>query len=190
MATRSGSSRFTPYLIISLLSLALLYLAVRQCDGDDREYAMIAEERARQSYLDSLAAAEAAERAAAAERREQEARAAALERARTTPPLGDTVLYVPPRQVVVERKTVLYSTIDGLNVRSGPGLRNGVVARLPLYAEVEFLNEVTDSLYEIDLGEITPREPWVRIRLADGKTGWVYGAGVEYYKYRLPGVIN
>lgn len=188
MAT--NTSRLTPYLLLSLVTIFFLFWAARQCSGNEREYAMIAEEAAKRSYLDSLAAAERLAAEAEQARLEAEARQAALLRAQTTPPLGDTVLYTRPAQVVIEKRTVLYSTIDGLNVRSGPSLDKGVIARLPLYAEVEFLNEVTDSLYEIDLGEITPREPWVRIRLADGKTGWVYGAGVEYYKYRLPGVIN
>ncbi|MEL7163504.1 MAG: hypothetical protein AAFN92_22290, partial [Bacteroidota bacterium] len=68
--------------------------------------------------------------------------------------------------------------------------KNGIVARIPLYEEVFFLGEVTDSLYQIDLGEVTPTAPWVRIKLKDGKQGWVYGAGVSYYKFRLAGVVN
>ena len=191
MAAESrAANRFTPYVIIAVLTGVLLIWAVRSCSGDDREYAMIAEERARESYLDSLARAQAEAEARERDRLEAEARAAALLRAQTTPPLGDSVLYRPAERVVVEKQTVLYSTIDGLNVRTGPSLRNRVIARIPLYEEVTFLNEVTDSLYEIDLGEITPRAPWVRVQLQDGKKGWVYGAGVEYYKFRLPGVVN
>ncbi len=97
---------------------------------------------------------------------------------------------LPAAQTVVQRVVPLYSTIDGLNVRSGPSLKSGVLARIPLYTEVIYLGEVTDSLYEINLGEVTPKAPWVRVELADGKKGWVYGAGVSYYKFRLNGVIN
>ena len=182
----SGGGRIAPFVLVSLVTLVLLFWAMRSCGDDDREYAMIAEEQARQTYLDSIAQAEEQARANA----EAEARAEALLRAQTTPPIGDSVIYTRPPEVVVERRTVLYSTIDGLNVRSGPDLKNGVIARLPLYAEVLFAGAVTDSLYEINLGEITPRAPWIQVELEDGKTGWVYGAGVSYYKYQLRGVIN
>lgn len=181
-----GGGRLAPFVLVSLVTLVLLFWAMRSCGDDDREYAMIAEEQARQTYLDSVARAEEQARSDA----EAQARAEALLRAQTTPPLGDSVLYSRPPEVVVERRTVLYSTINGLNVRSGPDLSNGIIARLPLYAEVLFAGAVTDSLYEINLGEITPRAPWVQVELADGKVGWVYGAGVSYYKYQLQGVIN
>jgi hypothetical protein len=69
-------------------------------------------------------------------------------------------------------------------------MKNSKVARLPLYEEVFFTGEVTDSLYTIDLGEVTPTAPWVKIRMKDGKEGWVFGAGVSYYKYQLKGVLT
>jgi hypothetical protein len=91
-------------------------------------------------------------------------------------------------QVIRERTTPLYVTIEGLALRTGPGLNYTIVDRLKLYDEVNFLQEVTDSLYEIKLGSITPREPWVKIRSPKGRDGWVYGAGVDFYKYELEGV--
>ncbi|MGB3800765.1 MAG: hypothetical protein WA952_13200, partial [Lewinella sp.] len=65
-----------------------------------------------------------------------------------------------------------------------------IIGRLGLYEPVTYMNEVTDSLFTINLGEVTPTEPWVKIRLESGKQGWVYGAGVSFYKYKLEGVIN
>ncbi len=91
-------------------------------------------------------------------------------------------------QIVRERVTPLYVTIEGLNVRQGPGVKYGVVDRLPLYEEVYFLHEVTDSTEQIDLGSITPEAPWVKIRTRKGREGWVYGVGVSYYKMKLEGV--
>lgn len=192
MATPSaGSPKTMPFILLSVVTLILLIWALQQCGrGDDGSYAMIAEERARQTYIDSLNRSEREARIQARIDAEAESRAAAMLRARTQPMLGDSVIRPPLQEVVIEKITPLYSTINGLNVRSGPSLRNGVVARIPLYTEVTYLNERTDSLYEIDLGEITPKAPWVKIRLKDGKEGWVYGAGVSYYKFQLEGVVT
>lgn len=191
MATENTpNSRFLPYVLLSVVTLIFLIWALQQCGDRDDTYAMIAEEKARENYIDSLNRIEQNARIQAEIDAEAEARAAALLRARTQPLPGDSVIRRPAAQVVIERVTPLYSTINGLNVRSGPSLKNGVVARIPLYEEVIFLGERTDSLYEIDLGEITPKAPWVKIRLKNGKEGWVYGAGVSYYKFQLEGVIT
>lgn len=86
-----------------------------------------------------------------------------------------------------QRYTPLYVTIDGLNLRDQPNLTGKILTRLNLYEEVAFLNEVTDSTQQINLGKITPDEPWVKVN-GRGHVGWVYGAGVEYYKTKLEGV--
>ncbi len=93
----------------------------------------------------------------------------------------------PVQEAIRERYTPLYVTIAGLNVRSEPKLTAKVVERLSLYEEVAFLNEVTDSTQEISLGTIVRNEPWVKIRTSKGRTGWVFGAGVHYYKLKLEG---
>lgn len=193
MATKksSNNARVTPFIIMSLITLIFLFWAMRQCSASDRDYAMKAEEATRRGYLDSLQELDNQRLLRARlDSIEQAAKAEALLRGLTQPLPGDSVVRLPAAQTVVQRVVPLYSTIDGLNVRSGPSLKSGVLARIPLYTEVFFLGEVTDSLYEINLGEVTPKAPWVRVELADGKKGWVYGAGVSYYKYRLNGVIN
>lgn len=189
--SKTNNARLVPFIIMSLVTLIVLFWAMRQCSQNDGEYAMKAEENQRRSYLDSLKKLEN-ERLLQLKMDsiEKAAKAEAMLRARTMPLPGDSVVRTAPAQVVIQKVTTLYSTIDGLNVRSGPSLKNGVLARIPLYEEVTFLGEVTDSLYEIDLGEVTPKAPWVRVELEDGKKGWVYGAGVSYYKTRLEGVIN
>ena len=50
------------------------------------------------------------------------------------------------------------------------------------------MNEVTDSTFQINLGKEVADEPWVKVRSKKGHVGWVYGAGVDYYKYKRPGV--
>ncbi len=175
---------------VSLLMVLFLIWSVRSCSDERAEYAMIAEEEARQNYLDSLQQAEDSLRIVSAAEAEAQARADALRRAATTPPLGDSVVRAPGERIIREQVTVLYVTFEGLNVRKGPGLNYGKVDRLSLYDEVVFLNEVTDSSYQINLGEITPNEPWIKVRTPAGKIGWVYGAGVDYFKRQLLGVDN
>jgi hypothetical protein len=206
-APRRSTTQWVPFVIVSLLTLGFMVWAMRQCSANDGDYAMIEERTTREDYLerrdsilrDSIRKLQAtrvqldpADALLTDAEREALAREAALLRARTQPLPGDSTVYVPgrPTQLVVQKETTLYSTIDGLNVRTRPGLGNPVIGRLKLYEPVAFANEVTDSLYRIDLGEVTPTAPWVKIRLADGRLGWVYGAGVDYYKYRLEGVIN
>lgn len=92
-------------------------------------------------------------------------------------------------QIVKEKISPLYVTIENLAVRTGPGQKYEIMDRLKLYDEVSFMHEVTDSLYTIKLGsQLTTTEPWVKIKTRKGREGWVYGAGVRYYKYKLEGV--
>ncbi|MEM9930969.1 MAG: SH3 domain-containing protein [Bacteroidota bacterium] len=185
-----NNARLVPFILMSLVTLICLFWAMQQCSSRDGEYAMIAEEEARQTYIDSVRRLEQEARIQAEIDEESAARAEALHRARTQPLPGDSVIRIPAAEKIIEKVTPVYSTINGLNVRSGPSMKNGVITRLSLYQEVIFTGEVTDSLYSIDLGEITPTAPWVKIRLEDGKEGWVYGALVSYYKFQQKGVIT
>lgn len=85
---------------------------------------------------------------------------------------------------------VLYVTINGLKLRKGPHLDSVVIARLSLYEEVFFLGEHTDFTDTINLGYVEVAEPWFRVRHQKGHEGWVYGAGVDFYKYKREGVIE
>lgn len=206
MATKRSNSQLVPFVIVSIVTLVFMIYAMRKCSANDSDYAMIEERETRDDYIerrdsilrDSIrklqeAAAMATPEASLLSEAEQEilAREAALLRARTQPIPGDTSLYTGRAgRVMVEKETTLYSTINGLNVRVRPQLGAAVIGRLNLYEPVAFMNEVTDSVYRIDLGDVTPAEPWVKIRMSNGKLGWVYGAGVRYYKYKLEGVLN
>lgn len=188
--TKYNQARLIPFILMSLVTLIFLFWAMKQCDSSGDNYAMVAEEKARQTYLDSIRLVEDQAARQSEIDAEAEARAQAMMRARTQPMPGDSTIYPTAQQPVIQKVTVLYSTINGLNVRSGPSLKNGVLARLPLFAAVEFTGEVTDSLYQIDLGEVTPTAPWIQVKLPDGKIGWAYGAGLSYYKYELKGVYT
>ncbi|MFT4667672.1 MAG: hypothetical protein ACI8YQ_003981 [Polaribacter sp.] len=85
--------------------------------------------------------------------------------------------------------TKLYVSIDGLKLRRAPSVDSPFITTLPLFDELTFLNEVSDSTDIISLGEgITANEPWVKVRHYKGNEGWVYGAGVHYYKMKYPGL--
>lgn len=85
--------------------------------------------------------------------------------------------------------TKLYIVMDGVNLRNVPQLKSEVVAKLPLFEEVYFLNQVTDTTQELSIGKEVVNEPWVKVRTKHGKEGWVYGAYVDYYKKKRKGAI-
>ena len=93
-------------------------------------------------------------------------------------------------KVIREKYTPLYVTINNLNLRKQPNLESDVILQLPLYAEVAFLHEVTDSLEEVNLGYEVAKEPWIKVKTTKGHIGWVYGAGVNYYKTKREGVME
>lgn len=90
----------------------------------------------------------------------------------------------------VAASSKLFITIDKLKIRSSPGLKSKVLGELPLFSEVFFMDEVTDSLYTVSLGKETATEPYVKVKTKRGTIGWVYGAGVNYYKKKRTGVLE
>ncbi len=87
------------------------------------------------------------------------------------------------------RYSKLYITIDGLKMRTGPSLDSAVISQMKLFEQVDFLNEFTDSTYQINLGYEMADEPWFKIQHR-GKAGWVYGAGVNFYKKKREGAFS
>ncbi|MFK7771942.1 MAG: SH3 domain-containing protein [Saprospiraceae bacterium] len=83
----------------------------------------------------------------------------------------------------------LYVTIDGLKMRTGPSLDSTVILQMKLFEQVDFLNEFTDSTYQINLGYEMADEPWFKIQHR-GRSGWVYGAGVNFYKKKREGAFS
>jgi hypothetical protein len=80
----------------------------------------------------------------------------------------------------------LYVSVNGLKVRREPALNARVIAELKLFDELYFLGETTDFTQEINMGKAVVNEPWVRVQTREGRSGWVYGAGVHYYKRKHP----
>ena len=108
----------------------------------------------------------------------------------TTPVAVNPVPTLPAAasQTATSYATRLYVTIDELNLRTGPSLDSAIISKLALYEEVYFLNEITPFTQEISLGTEMANEPWVKIKSQGGPEGWVYGAGVFYYKRKRDGM--
>jgi len=84
--------------------------------------------------------------------------------------------------VKIEKRTVLYVLLDGLKLRKGHHLDSSIVKTLKLNDEVYFLGATTDFKQKINLGDRIAYEPWIKVRAYTGHEGWVYGAGVHYFK--------
>lgn len=88
-----------------------------------------------------------------------------------------------------QRYSRLYVTIEGLKLREEPNLNSPVLATFTLFEEVSFLEEVTEFTTKINLGNVEVTEPWIKVKAKKGHTGWVYGAGVNYYKKKTEGAF-
>lgn len=79
--------------------------------------------------------------------------------------------------------TPLYVTLQDLKVRRGPNRDSTIVAVLDLHEEVMFMEKRTDFSEKINIGVETTDEPWIYIQTRKGHKGWVYGAGVNFFKW-------
>jgi len=86
--------------------------------------------------------------------------------------------------------TTLYVSIDGLKMRKSPGLKGELVTKLALYDPVYFLNKKSEKPEEISLGQEKVTDYWVKVRTKSGKEGWVFGAGVHFFKTKRKGVLE
>ena len=84
----------------------------------------------------------------------------------------------------------LWVTIDKLKIRDEPGLKSQVLGELKLFDKVYFLEEMTDTTYQVNLGYEVADEPYVKVKTQRGTVGWVYGAGVHYHKEKREGVLE
>jgi hypothetical protein len=106
------------------------------------------------------------------------------------PPVQTAPKTAAPAQSAESKYSTLYVTIDGLKMRKEPNLKGAVVTKLELYEPVYFLNQKTEKIEEISLGYEKVKDHWVKIRTKSGKEGWVFGAGVHYYKMKRKGVMD
>lgn len=86
----------------------------------------------------------------------------------------------------------LYITIDSLKLRAQPKLDSNFIRYLAFDETVYDMGEQTKNVQTIRYSaEEIRTEPWVKIRTESGEIGWVFGAGVNFYrKKRRIGVID
>ncbi len=85
-------------------------------------------------------------------------------------------------RTITEKITPLYVSIDNLKLREKPNLQSRIIRELELFEEVSYLHEMTDFKQKINLGSEIANEPWVKVKTERGYIGWVYAAGVHFYK--------
>jgi hypothetical protein len=75
----------------------------------------------------------------------------------------------------------LYVCMDSLKMRKGPHKDSTLLSILPYGDELvdmgEYKNEQTIRIAKDNVAT----EPWIKVRTKEGKTGWVFGAGVRPY---------
>lgn len=108
----------------------------------------------------------------------------------TTPAAANPAAAAAPKTATATKYATLYVTIDGLKMRKTPGLKGEVIEKLELYEPVSFLNKKSEKTEEISLGYEKVTDHWVKIKSRSGKEGWVFGAGVHYYKMKRKGVLE
>ena len=88
----------------------------------------------------------------------------------------------PPRQVDTSSfKNKLYTTIDSLRLRKDPQIGGELVGYLKYGEEVVDLGERTaQEKIRVTVDEIRTA-PWVKVKTADGKEGWAFGAYFQFY---------
>lgn len=175
-------------IVIGLLSLIFLVWAVSKCNSSKRTHLAKAAEQAR---LDSLARADSLARLPVATQVDKSKQALPTpspnSSAANPTQNGAAQASTPDPNAELAR---LYVVIDKLKLRKAPGLKSEVITELPLFELVYFLNEQTDSTYEVNLGRMIVKEPYMKIRTRKGQEGWVYGAGLSYMKKKHPGTLE
>lgn len=69
--------------------------------------------------------------------------------------------------------------VDVLNVRSSPGVAQRIVASLEYGDRVQWTGNVTNWRDQLEVRNSVYTAPWVEIKLASGKTGWVFSAATS-----------
>jgi len=86
---------------------------------------------------------------------------------------------VAPAEPSEPAKDILYTWVDGLNVRDQPSTKGNTVARVKPNEPLTFTGEQSPKAETIVLRGVAYHEPWLKITTADRKDGWVYGGAVK-----------
>ncbi len=81
---------------------------------------------------------------------------------------------------IEQQGVTLTSTLKELRIRDKAGLEGKEVARLDEGATMKYAGEISDFTTEIKLRGVKYNDPWLKVELDDGKTGWVYAGAVKF----------
>jgi hypothetical protein len=79
----------------------------------------------------------------------------------------------------IPAEEILYTWVDGLNVRDQPSTKGTTVARVKPNEPLTFTGEKSPESETIVLRGVAYHEPWFKITTADKKDGWVFGGAVK-----------
>jgi len=93
---------------------------------------------------------------------------------------GDTdTVPVKPAEVPAATEKILYTWVEGLNVRDQPSTKGKTVARVRPNEPLTFTGEQSPQKETIVLRGVAYHEPWLKISTADRKDGWVFGGALK-----------
>lgn len=152
-------------MIIGVFFIGFAFWAINKCSDTQSKYINREERKRLRNLEDSLG---------------RKIEAAKSDTPKTSPAASPPVSAAP----ALSR---LYVCLENLKVRKSPTTSAEILETLPLFEEVYFLNEVSDSTTTVNLGKQTVTEPWIKVQTRKGRAGWVFGAGVHYYRRKHPG---
>lgn len=94
-------------------------------------------------------------------------------------PTASTEVDTTAAAPVTSTETILYTWVDGLNVRDQPTTKGKTVARVKPNEPLTFTGETSLTSETIVLRGVAYHEPWMKISTADKKDGWVFGGAVK-----------
>jgi hypothetical protein len=83
-----------------------------------------------------------------------------------------------PRPATLQEEDELFTWVDKVNVRNAANTKGKVVGRIPAGEPMVYLGKKMNT-EEIVLRGVVYNEPWLQIRMKDGKEGWVFGGAVH-----------
>jgi hypothetical protein len=180
------------YIVIGVLALVFLLWTISKCNAHKQEAQTTAAAEAKEDSLANAGGKPAATTAPPQQPATGQTATAAQPAATTAAAPAATQQSQPATTPASKEPQLskLYVTIDKLKVRKSPGLKGELLGELKLFDEVYYMNEVTDSSYQVNLGKEMANEPYVKIKTKRGTVGWVYGAGVHYVKKKRSGVLE
>jgi Bacterial SH3 domain. len=96
---------------------------------------------------------------------------------------GESVFVKPEIEVEEVAAIPIYTVTESVNVRSKPGRDGVVLERIPARnTELYFLGNRTEATQKINMDGTNYNEPWLKVKTANGRIGWVYGGTVRFYK--------